>query len=188
VACRFVPRRRLAALERLSGLPAAEIHARIWGSGLEAACERGEHSTDEAARRIAAALGCPIDLNALGETWALAFEPDPAVLAVVDKTRAQVPTGLLTNNGPLLLHALPDALPEVARRFDPLLFSCAHRALKPSAKLYSRVLLAVGRPADQVLLIDDAEENVKGARAAGLQALHYRDPATLRHELSSVLD
>ena len=188
MACRFVPRRRLAALERLSGLPSAEIHARIWESGLEAACERGEHSADQAARRISAALGCPIDLNALGDTWALAFEPDPSVLAIADGARAHVPTGLLTNNGPLLLHALPRALPEVTRRLDPLLFSCVHRALKPSAELYSRVLRAVGRPADQVLLIDDTEENVNGARAVGLQALHYRDPDALRRELSSLLD
>jgi hypothetical protein len=39
------------------------------------------------------------------------------VLAIADALRARLPTGLLTNNGPVLLDILPAALPEVALRF-----------------------------------------------------------------------
>ena len=183
MVCRFVPQRRLEALARLTGLSPTEIHVRVWESGLEEACERGDFSAAEAAQRIAAALERPLATSALAAAWALAFDPDPAVLAIADALRPHGPIGLLTNNGPLLERALPEALPEVARRFDPLLFSCRLRALKPTGALFAAVLREVKCPAETMLLIDDSPANVEGARAAGFRALLYRDPATLRREL-----
>jgi len=188
VVCRFVPERRLAALERLTGLSFTEIHTRVWESGLEEACERGDFPAEEAAARIAAALARPLTLEQLGATWALAFEPDPDVLEIARTQRARGPIGLLTNNGPLLLHALPTALPEIARGFDPLLFSCRLRALKPTPALFRAVLREVRRDPGEVLLIDDSVVNVEGARAAGLRALLYTTPAALRRELSDRAD
>jgi HAD superfamily hydrolase (TIGR01509 family) len=184
VACRFVPERRLAALARLSGLPQHEVHARIWESGLEDACERGELTAQEATARVSRALEQPLALDALAAAWALAFEPDPAVLEIADAIRVRVAAGLLTNNGPLLFHALPKALPEVAQRFDPLLFSCRLRAVKPTAALFAAVLREVGHPAGEVLLIDDSPANIDGARAAGLAGILYREPEALRRDLS----
>jgi HAD superfamily hydrolase (TIGR01509 family) len=188
VVCRFVPQRRLAALERLTGLSSTEIHRRVWASGLEEACERGDFPADEAAVRIAAALGRPLTLDELATTWALAFEPDLDVLEIARTRRPRDPIGLLTNNGPLLLHALPTALPEIARGFDPLLFSCRLRALKPTPALFTAVLREVRRDPGEVLLIDDSVVNVEGARAAGLRALLYTNPAALRRELSARAD
>lgn len=100
--------------------------------------------------------------------------------------RARLPTGLLTNNGPILLDVLSEALPEVARRFDPLLFSCQLRAVKPSPEIFRAALEVTGRRAPEVLLIDDAPANVAAARAAGLVACHYRDPGDLRRELAAL--
>jgi putative hydrolase of the HAD superfamily len=188
VVCRFVPERRFAALERLTGLSSAEIHARVWESGLEEACERGDFPGEEAAARVATALGRPLTLDQLAATWAMAFEPDPEMLEVARTQRARGPIGLLTNNGPLLLHALPTALPEIARGFDPVLFSCRLRALKPTPALFTAVLREVRREAGEVLLIDDSVVNVEGARAAGLRAFLYTNPAALRRELSDRAD
>jgi HAD superfamily hydrolase (TIGR01509 family) len=188
VVCRIVPERRLAALAQLTGLSPTDIHTRVWGSGLEEASERGDFPAEEAAARISTALGRPLTLETLAAAWALAFEPDAGVLEIADARRAHGPIGLLTNNGPLLLHALPTALPEIARRFDPLLFSCRLRALKPTPALFAAAVRELGRPAGETLLIDDSAANVDGARAAGLQAILYRDPPTLRRELSDLLD
>ena len=188
MVCRFLPERRLAALERLTGLPSTEIHARVWTSGLEEACERGDFSAEEAATRIAAALDRSLTLDQLATTWALAFEPDPDVLEIVHARRPGHPVGLLTNNGPLLLHALPMALPALADLFDPLLFSCRLRALKPTPMLFAAVLREVRRAPAEVILIDDSVTNIEAARAAGLRALLYTDPATLRRELFDLVD
>jgi putative hydrolase of the HAD superfamily len=144
VVCHCRPECRLAALARYTGLAEAEIHTRIWEAGLEARCERGDLTLERARADIAAALGRDIPGAALGALWALAFEPDPHVLAIADALRARLPTGLLTNNGPVLLDILPASLPEVARGFDPVLFSCRLRALKPSPEIFRAGLARPG--------------------------------------------
>lgn len=184
VVCHFRPERRLAALAAASGLAAEEVHARIWGSGLDARCDHGDYSTDEAHRAISERLGLTLDPAALCSLWALAFEPSGAVLALIDAARSRVQTGLLTDNGPVLREAMPRHLPEVVTRFDWLFFSCELGALKPAPELFDRVLAAVGARAGDVLLIDDSERNVEGARACGLRAACYRDPSTLAEELA----
>ncbi len=184
VVCRFRPERRLAALAAASGLPADEVDARLWRSGFDAACDRGAYDAAEAHRAIAARLGVRLDFAALGAMWARAWEPDAAVLALVDALRSRVRTGLLTDNGPILREAMPRRLPEVVSRFDWLFFSCELGAVKPAPELFGRVLARLGCRAPDVLLVDDAARNVEGARAVGLSACLYRDPATLATELA----
>ena len=183
VVCRFRPERRLAALAQLSGLSELEVHRRIWESGLDAALDRGEHDLAGAHAAVTAALGARLDLATLASAWALAFEPDAAVLAVVDAVRLRARAGLLTDNGPLLRHAMPDHLHEVARRFDWLLFSCELGAVKPAPLLFERVLARTGCPPRATLLIDDSLNNVEGARASGMRARLYRGLETLVPEL-----
>lgn len=185
VVCRFRPDRRLAALARASGLTEGEVHARIWGSGLDERCDRGEYDAAGAHRAIGEALSLALDRRALQVLWTLAFEPDPAVLSIVDGVREAVPTGLLTDNGPLLLESMPGLLPEVARRFDWLFFSCALGARKPSAELFGQVVARTGCPPGALLLIDDSAPNVAGAIACGLQACLYTEPRALARELGA---
>jgi hypothetical protein len=123
VVCRFHPARRLAALAAATGLAEPDIHERIWGSGLDADMDGGRYTFEEACGAVADALGCAIPRETLLAAWALASEPDPEVLAVVDALRRERRTALLSDNGPLLLAALPRYLPELAPRFDPLCFS-----------------------------------------------------------------
>jgi len=183
VVCRFRPERRLRALGEASGLPESEVHARIWESGLDAGMDRGEYQLGAAHRAVVHALALRLDLDAVAAFWALAFEPDPAILRLVDRIRPRWRTGLLTDNGPLLRAALPTRLPEVVRRFDWLLFSCEVGAVKPSLALFERVVTRTGCPADGLLLVDDCRRNVEGARVAGLAAILYTGPGALARAL-----
>jgi putative hydrolase of the HAD superfamily len=156
----------LAALAAASGLPESEVHARIWESGLDADCDAGRYTSAGAHQQIAAALGIPMTYDTLTSLWTLAFEPRADVLALVDRARAHARTGLLTDNGPILLEAMPSRFPEMTHRFDWLFFSCAMEAAKPSAELFARVIERIGVPPARVLLVDDSPRNVDGARAA----------------------
>src|SRR5262249_60248661 len=102
----------------------------------------------------------------------------PRWLGPADAPRPPTPLGLLTNTGPLLLRALPAALPEIARRFASLLFSCRLRALKPTPALFAAVLRELGRPAAELLLIADSAANLQAARAASPQPLLHQEPAS----------
>jgi putative hydrolase of the HAD superfamily len=146
VVCHFRPARRLAALAAASALPAQEIQARLWESGFSQACDSGQYSTQAMYERACALLAWHPSYATFCAVWALAFEPNKALLRLVDRVRRQVRTGLLTNNPPLLQDSLPELLPEIHRRFDPLLFSYQFGALKPSAALFTAVLVQLGLP------------------------------------------
>jgi len=186
VVCRFRPERRLAALSAATGLAGAEIHARIWDSGLDADMDGGRYTFDEACRAVADALGCAVPRETLLAAWALASEPDPDVLAVVDALRRERRTAMLSDNGPLLLAALPRHLPELAPRFDPLCFSSELGAVKPTAACFARALARAGVGPERALLIDDLPENAEGARAHGLAGIVFTGAAELRRELAGL--
>ena len=61
------------------------------------------------------------------------------------------------------------------------------KALKPSADFYKRVMAEIGRPADEMLFIDDSQVNVDAAVAAGLPAVYYKPGTDLSALLAEVL-
>lgn len=184
MVCHFRPERRLAALAAATGLAERDIHARIWESGLDADMDGGRYTFEEACRAVADALGCTIPRETLLAAWALASEPDPDVLAVVDALRRERRTAMLSDNGPLLLAALPRHLPELTPRFDPLCFSSELGAVKPTAACFARALTRAGVGPERALLIDDLPGNVEGARTYGLGAIVFTGVADLRRELA----
>lgn len=187
VVCRFEPERRLAALAAAAPLPPDEIRARIWDSGFDEACDRGSCTAREAYQRVTELIGLRMSYDDFRAAWSLAFEPDPDVLAVVDALRPRLRTGLLTDNGPVLLDAMPALFPEICRRFDPLLFSCELGALKPSRGLFDAALARLGEPKDAVLLVDDSPRVVEGACVYGLAAVRFTGAAALPRELAPYL-
>ncbi len=51
--------------------------------------------------------------------------------------------------------------------------------MKPDARFYEACACAAGAAPGSCIFIDDMAENVEGARAAGLEGLHYVDTAGL---------
>jgi glucose-1-phosphatase len=184
VVCRFHPERRLRALASACGLAEAEVQARVWDSGFDRDCDRGRYTAQQVYHRIQEILGLTVGYEEFGRMWALAFAPDPAVLALVDVLRTCVHIGLLTDNGPVLRDALSTLFPDISRRFEPLLFSCELGALKPTGELFAVVLQHLKRRAAQVLLVDDSPGVVEAAIAYGLHACLYDSADTLRRELT----
>ncbi|MGW0816590.1 HAD family hydrolase [Streptomyces viridiviolaceus] len=58
---------------------------------------------------------------------------------------------------------------------------------KPLAPIYRLTLDRLGMPAHRVLFVDDAEPNVLGARAVGMQALLHTDAETTRATLVGLI-
>lgn len=72
--------------------------------------------------------------------------------------------------------------------FDVALTSCYLGLRKPDRAFYQRAIDIVGRSPDRILFIDDRPENVAGAEAAGLLAIHYTGESALREELARHMD
>ena len=183
VVCHFAPERRLAAFAAATRLQAEEIRDKLWDSGFSAQCDAGKYSGDDMYEQICQRLGVTLPQREVSRLWSLAFEPHAEVLAIVAATRRRLPTGLLTNNPPLLREALSVFLPELEQHFDAIIFSYQHGVCKPHPTLYEAAAQSVGAAASATLLIDDAPTNIQGAEAAGWQAIQFTTPGALRTAL-----
>ncbi|MFF5280496.1 HAD family hydrolase [Streptomyces sp. NPDC013171] len=186
VVCRFRPRRRLELLAEACGVGVERVERVLYESGRVARWDQGLGSVPEIHRTLREELGYPGGADALHEIWCSAFEPDPRVLEVVDGLRP-LRTALLTNNDALVLEALPEVLPQVAARFDPLLFSCLLGATKPDPAAYTRALDLAGVPPEAAVFIDDKPANVAGAQAVGITAIHFTGAPELAALLADLL-
>jgi putative hydrolase of the HAD superfamily len=70
--------------------------------------------------------------------------------------------------------------------FEFAFSSCYLGLRKPEPAIYARALEMLAKPADRVLFIDDREENVDGARNAGMKAIRFEGAEALRGALSEL--
>jgi 2-haloacid dehalogenase len=81
----------------------------------------------------------------------------------------------------------PEALrlhPDLATTFDTLVISGREGLLKPDPAIFRLFCDRAGTSAQDCLFIDDAPANCAGARAAGMQAIHFTGPHDLRRTLT----
>ena len=68
--------------------------------------------------------------------------------------------------------------------FEGILVSGEEKMKKPEARIYQLLLDRYQIVAEQALFIDDNRENVEGAKAVGLNAVHFSSPDQLRSFLT----
>ena len=73
------------------------------------------------------------------------------------------------------------------RRYLKVAFSSCYMGLrKPEPAMYRRALDILGNPPQRVLFIDDREENVAGAAAAGITTVRFTGADALRADLENL--
>jgi putative hydrolase of the HAD superfamily len=73
------------------------------------------------------------------------------------------------------------------REYFQVAFSSCYVGLrKPEPAMYRRALDVLGRPAERVLFIDDRQQNVDGAVAAGMKGIRFAGADALRTELTAL--
>ena len=176
---------RRDALERLTGRPASLFEHSIWGSGWEAAAEAGDPSTAEGyIQGFAERLGHPIDEATWTDIRRSMMRPRHDVLALAGLLSNQADAALLTNNGMLLKKALGVCAPEAVSIFgDKAHVSAEFRARKPDPDVYLKLCAQYGHDPAKSLMVDDLQENIDGAEAAGLRGHVYKSPDGLRAAL-----
>jgi FMN hydrolase / 5-amino-6-(5-phospho-D-ribitylamino)uracil phosphatase len=61
--------------------------------------------------------------------------------------------------------------------------SCDHGARKPERAAYARACSLAGVAPQDAVFVDDQRRNIEGARACGIDAIHFQDAGELRREL-----
>ena len=67
-----------------------------------------------------------------------------------------------------------------SRRFDPIIYSHEEGVHKPDPAMWTLACRRIGAAPDEIVFVDDAEVNVRSARAFGMRAIqHRRTPETI---------
>jgi putative hydrolase of the HAD superfamily len=94
------------------------------------------------------------------------------VLGWAEKLRSSgIQTGILSNMPPELVTDTRKM--DWIREFRPLFFSAEIRAIKPFEPIYTHVTQNLLCKSEEALFIDDRENNVRGARRSGTNAIHH---------------
>ncbi|MEO1274987.1 MAG: HAD family phosphatase [Pseudomonadota bacterium] len=64
-------------------------------------------------------------------------------------------------------------------RFTDVVVSGAEKMVKPDPAIYELLLERNGLAAESCVFIDDTQKNIDGARAVGMDAIHFTDPCVL---------
>jgi epoxide hydrolase-like predicted phosphatase len=71
--------------------------------------------------------------------------------------------------------------------FDAMTISAEIGVMKPDARIFQLALEKLGVLPAEAVLLDDFPENVAGARAVGMQAIHFTQPEQALKELKQLL-
>ena len=168
-------RRRMEHLGAAIGRDPDRVYAALFETGIETRYDAGDIDTTQYLAELGAALDHPIAPAAWRAARAASMDCSSATCARIGALAHRCDIAILTNNGPLVIDALPQALTAL---FQPGRIFCsgALRLSKPSIEVFRHVVGQLGHAPHATLFLDDNIDNVEGARAAGLHAEHVARP------------
>jgi HAD superfamily hydrolase (TIGR01509 family) len=128
--------------------------------------------------------GRDVDREALIAMLRSTYRWLPGMEALVGELRAAGVVMHVLSNYPTW-YRLIEAELRLSRYLPWTFVSCHTGVRKPSAQAYLGPAQHLGRPASELLLIDDQPVNCEAAKKLGIDALRFRDARELRGELRS---
>ena len=144
--------------------------------------DEGVYSAEEAARIITEKAGRP-DLYEHELHFMLNFAKQmsllPAASLIPELKKMGKKLYVISNYGAETFAATQAQFPELFSQFDGMVISAHEKLLKPNKPIYQLLLDRYNLKAEECVFIDDLKENAEGARAVGMQAIHYTGPEVL---------
>ena len=123
----------------------------------------------------------------VAEGWnAILVGENTESLRLVASARRHLPCYAFTNTSHTHQAAWTSACPNVVSAFERIFASPELGLRKPERAAFDMVTQAIGVEPPAILFFDDLLENVEGARAAGLQAVHVRGYEDIRQALDAI--
>jgi len=129
-----------------------------------------------------------LDVNKPDEDflWSRAFESvyqprEPMFELVTSLKRAGYKTALLSNTE---MPCVEFFHRQEYTMFDVTVFSCIEGVKKPQRRIYEIALARLGCEPREAVMIDDIARCVQGARAVGINAIHFQSVEQVKEELS----
>lgn len=136
---------------------------------------------------VAAQLGLDAqELEQLQRDFFKGDQLDEDLIGLIYELReAQHPVALLSNDSPALLKKLQ--LLGIDVLFDALIVSAQIGVMKPHPAAYRAALDNLRYPPHRTVFLDDNPENVNGAEAVGISAIHYQPGMDVRAAFAPLL-
>lgn len=149
--------------------------------------ERGEISDAEFFEGLRGSLGIAISDAQFLEGWNAIFTGEmPGIAAMLARAGQRLPLYAFSNtNGAHVAH-FSQAYAGVLGHFREIYLSSSIGLRKPEAEAYDHVVKAIGLPASRIVFFDDSAENIAGARACGLSAVHVTSPDDVATALTAL--
>ena len=174
--------RGYAALERLCGVPAAEIPKRI-GAELVNDFEAGLIEPDDFVERFSRQLGFSLEYGRFCDIWSSIFLPDPFIPEeLLRALKARYRLLLLSNTNAIHFRMLEATYP-LLRQFDEMILSYKVKALKPSPAIYREAIARSGCAAGECFYTDDIPAYVEAARREGIDAVQFHSRGQLERDM-----
>ena len=169
--------------EHLSGIPAAEIRARMAASGLVERLDCGQI----APRDFASALCRQIDLDVSYEDfcaiWNSIFLPETLISeALLAGLAARYRLVLLSNTNVIHFEAVRRNYP-LLRHFHSLVLSYEVGAMKPDPAIYQRAVKEACCAPSECFFTDDIAAYVEAAKGQGIDAVQFHSGGQTENEL-----
>jgi glucose-1-phosphatase len=149
--------------------------------------EIGKISDEAYFDSLRASLGIGISDAQFLEGWNAIFAGEiPGIAPLLARAAGRLPLYAFSNtNAPHVEH-FSKAYADLLGYFREVYLSSAIGLRKPDAAAYDHVVNAIGVPASRIVFFDDLAENVEGARARGLLAVHVRSSADVAAALNAL--
>jgi glucose-1-phosphatase len=137
--------------------------------------EVGEIDSIEYFSGVQAACGIAITHEQFLEGWNAIFVGEmPGMADLLARAARRLPLYAFTNTNRDHELVWSQRFAPILANFKEIFVSSTIRLRKPDAAAFDHVVKAIGVPAARIVFFDDVIENVGGARARGLAAVHVR--------------
>ena len=149
--------------------------------------EVGEIDTREYFTGLMAACEVEISYDQFIEGWNAIFIGEvPGMADLLARAARRVPLYAFTNTNRDHELIWSQRFKPILANFKEIFVSSTIRLRKPDAAAFDHVVKAIGVPAQRIVFFNDVIENVEGARARGLQAVHVRARADVEDALAAL--
>ncbi len=121
------------------------------------------------------------------EGWNAIFAGEmPDISPLLARASQRLPLYAFSNTNNAHAEHFSVAYAPVLGHFREMFLSSTIGLRKPHAAAYDHVVKAIGVPASRIVFFDDLAENIEGARARGLTAVHVTSPDAVAKALAAL--
>jgi len=132
-------------------------------------------------------LGIGISDAQFLEGWNAIFSGEmPDIAPLLSRAATRLPLYAFSNTNPAHVAHFSKAYADVLGHFREIYLSSSIGLRKPAAEAYHHVVSAIGVPASRIVFFDDSADNIAGARAYGLTAIHVKSSEDVAGALAAL--